>query len=476
VQIKIVGREQNSGSTFRQWIKGLKMASGDLVWIAESDDCAHHLFLERLVAEFYDPYVVLAYCQSALVGPNHELLAENFLGHTDDISSTRWRRRYSAKGPDEVERALSQKNTIPNASAVVFRRPTQLDFADDLASLRFAGDWLFYAMLLRKGKITYLPEVLNFYRRHQETVTRKSALQDTQPHESLYVKARLFETFRVSPRAIASSMAQTVVEYNGLRKRSNRKRPALSANPQLAGVLARIRVELDRSRGATASRKVLLVVDASKPGEDATSAIQLARALAAEHTVFVCSAQAWGDAATTVACALDQIILIEGTQGMGPPPGPPWRPEENIGAEIAARSDALKELIKFHQIEVIHSQTWSADQLVLSMIGDLRIAWFIHLDGVLDGISSGSDAPALSGRAAAAILNAATGIFYSQECDFTRLGPLASLVRNDQKRWLIDPESAFDRITAACDDSLDACAFDRVSASSRTIEDAVDSS
>jgi hypothetical protein len=286
----------------------------------------------------------------------------------------------------------------------------------------------------------------------------------------------LFETFRVSPRAIASSMVQTVVEYNGLGKRLNRKRPALSANQKLAGVLARIRVSLDGPCAAAASRKVLLVVDARGPGEDAASAIRLARTLAAEHTVFVCSAQARGDAATTVARALDRVILIEGTQGMCPPPGPRRRPEAILSGEVADRSDALKELIKFHQIEVIHSRTWSADQLVLSVIADLRAAWFIHLDGVLDGISNDCDAPALSGRTAAAILSAATGIFYSQECDFARLGPLASLVRNDQKRWLIDHESALDRITAACNDALDACAFDRVSATSRAIEDAVDSS
>src|SRR6202030_3247985 len=110
----------------------------------------------------------------------------------------------------------SQKNTIPNASAVVFRRPMHLDFADELVKLRFAGDWFFYAMLIRTGKIAYLPEVLNFYRRHEDTVTHLSVRQDTQPQESLYVKARVFETFAVSPNAIARSLARTVLEYNQL--------------------------------------------------------------------------------------------------------------------------------------------------------------------------------------------------------------------------------------------------------------------
>lgn len=38
--------EQNSGSPFKQWQKGLKLAKGDFVWIAESDDYCDLNFLE----------------------------------------------------------------------------------------------------------------------------------------------------------------------------------------------------------------------------------------------------------------------------------------------------------------------------------------------------------------------------------------------------------------------------------------------
>ena len=200
VPMRIVVNEQNSGSTFRQWTKGLALATGDLVWLAESDDAAHPLFLERLVPEFFDPEVVLAYCQSALIGPDGERLANDFLGHTDDISVTRWRSRYSVHASQEAEEALSQKNTIPNASAVLFRRPERLAFAAELETLRFAGDWLFYALLIKGGKISFLPEVLNFYRRHEATVSHRSVREDTQASETLAVKASVFENYPVSPR------------------------------------------------------------------------------------------------------------------------------------------------------------------------------------------------------------------------------------------------------------------------------------
>src|SRR3984957_7238976 len=37
----------NSGSTFKQWNKGVRLARGEYVWIAESDDYSDTRFLER---------------------------------------------------------------------------------------------------------------------------------------------------------------------------------------------------------------------------------------------------------------------------------------------------------------------------------------------------------------------------------------------------------------------------------------------
>ena len=123
VPMRIIVNERNNGSTFRQWMKGLSLATGDLVWIAESDDACHPQLLERLVPEFYDPEVVIAYSQSAIIGAEGELISDHFLGYTDDLSPDRWRSPFSVPADEEVEFALSHKCTIPNASAALFRRP-----------------------------------------------------------------------------------------------------------------------------------------------------------------------------------------------------------------------------------------------------------------------------------------------------------------------------------------------------------------
>src|SRR3984893_17231816 len=47
-RIRIELNETNSGSTFRQWKKGIALARGEYIWIAESDDYSDERFLEQL--------------------------------------------------------------------------------------------------------------------------------------------------------------------------------------------------------------------------------------------------------------------------------------------------------------------------------------------------------------------------------------------------------------------------------------------
>ncbi len=316
--MQIVVNERNSGSTFQQWIKGLKLATGDLIWIAESDDSSHPEFLERLVPQFYESDVALAYCQSALIGPNGERLSDNFLGHTDDISDSRWRHAYSVRGTVEAAEALSLKNTIPNASAVMFRRPGDIEFGKELESLRFAGDWLFYAMLVRSGKISYLPEALNYYRRHERTVTHQSIREETHPRETLLVKAKIFETFNLPANTIARSLGWSILEYNQLSDRFSLRRPVFTANLHLSLVLSQIRSSLRKRQASGDGMKVLLVIRDMLPGAESLANIHLANALARNYSVFLCNSQPERNDANLIQQLDDRIILLEGTLGSTP--------------------------------------------------------------------------------------------------------------------------------------------------------------
>ncbi len=450
VPMQIVVNEENSGSTFRQWMKGLALATGDLVWIAESDDSANPLFLERLVPEFFDPEVVLAYCQSALIGPDGEPLADDFLAHTDDISLTRWRTRYSVEAALEAEQALSQKNTIPNASAVLFRRPEHLDFAAELEELRFAGDWLFYARLIRDGKISFLPEILNFYRRHDATVSHNCIREDTQASESLSVKASVLESYPVSARAIAASLARSVFEYVELTEVMKLNRPGFIANPSLSGPLSRIRTSLDRQLHSPTALKILLAVSETDTAGKSAEFIRLAGVLAGEHTVFILSTRPIDGHAELLTRLDERIIFLEGA--LGPTPwsdsGQEW--DRTASRPANRRAEILRELIRFHRIDVIHTFSSRADRLILSIIDLLDVPWLIHSSSVLDALSrQADDEPELS-RQATAIIRTAAGVFYDRDDDFARLEQRATQVPADKARWLIDRESSIDRIGATC--------------------------
>ena len=48
----IVFNEKNTGNTFIQWNKGISLAKGKYIWIAESDDYCENTLLEKLVEEW----------------------------------------------------------------------------------------------------------------------------------------------------------------------------------------------------------------------------------------------------------------------------------------------------------------------------------------------------------------------------------------------------------------------------------------
>ncbi|HJP98702.1 MAG TPA: glycosyltransferase, partial [Rhodanobacteraceae bacterium] len=178
IPLRLVRNSVNSGCVSWQWAKGVELASGDLVWIAEADDLCEPEFLENLTAAMKDRSVVLAYCQSRQIDEAGNVLADSYLRYTDDVSRRHWLRAYRENGADENRKYLAIKNTIPNVSAVLFRRDAlRKALARELATMRsfkVAGDWVAYLAVLEQGDIAFVPESLNQHRRHESSVTTGS--------------------------------------------------------------------------------------------------------------------------------------------------------------------------------------------------------------------------------------------------------------------------------------------------------------
>src|ERR1700722_7016247 len=93
-RVRIEFNTTNSGSTFKQWNKGVRLAHGEYVWIAESDDYADARLLERLVGILEsEPEVVFAYCRSWQVSAADVLdgFGDSYL---DFLQTSRWTADY----------------------------------------------------------------------------------------------------------------------------------------------------------------------------------------------------------------------------------------------------------------------------------------------------------------------------------------------------------------------------------------------
>jgi glycosyltransferase involved in cell wall biosynthesis len=174
-RVRIEFNTANSGSTFKQWNKGVRLARGEYVWLAESDDYADERLLETLVARLdADPSAVLCNCRSWRVSSDGEIngFLDSYLAHLDP---RRWTEDFVADGREECREYLVRCNTVLNASSVLFRKEVydQVGGADE--SLVFCGDWKLWAsMALTGGRIAYVGQALNYYRLHEMTVTAKS--------------------------------------------------------------------------------------------------------------------------------------------------------------------------------------------------------------------------------------------------------------------------------------------------------------
>jgi Glycosyl transferase family 2 len=161
--------ETNSGSTFKQWNKGVRLSRGQYLWIAESDDYSDERFLERLVAALEaDQEITFVYCRSWRVcdgQPN--TYADDYL---EPLDARRWKADFVVDGREECRERFIYANPVPNASAVVFRRAAYERAGGADENLRLCGDWKLWAAMALQGKIAYLSEPLNYFRSHSASV------------------------------------------------------------------------------------------------------------------------------------------------------------------------------------------------------------------------------------------------------------------------------------------------------------------
>ena len=172
---RYVPAQRNSGSPFAQWNKGVAMAQGRYIWIAESDDYAEPTLLEKLVPLLENnPQVGIAYGQSYLVNEQGEVLNSYEENLRFIYKTERWQRAFVENGKVANRNWLLFHNPIPNASGVLMRKAAYeaAGKADD--TMRLNGDWLHYAKILSEYDLAFIPEHLNYFRVHLKSQREKA--------------------------------------------------------------------------------------------------------------------------------------------------------------------------------------------------------------------------------------------------------------------------------------------------------------
>ena len=150
---QIVVNETNSGSPFKQWNKGINLAKGELIWIAESDDYCELNMLEELVGAYLaKPNVVVAFS-------SYIMFDDEGGKYIPPIHGTAY-----YYGKDFVSKWLAMDCVIRNASGAVFKKDAFLQIPNSYANLRQCGDYLFWVMIAEHGYVAYVNKNLTYFR------------------------------------------------------------------------------------------------------------------------------------------------------------------------------------------------------------------------------------------------------------------------------------------------------------------------
>ena len=165
--------ESNSGSAFRQWAKGIRIAKGELIWIAESDDWAEPEFLETLVSAFDGgTNIALAYCRILRTFKDGSI--DELCSWGEVIHKERWQQNFVCWGNEFIENYLIYRNVIVNASAVLFKRDVALNHLEEIIHYRYCGDWLFWALMVQGRQLAFVAHPLSYFRRYESATSLKN--------------------------------------------------------------------------------------------------------------------------------------------------------------------------------------------------------------------------------------------------------------------------------------------------------------
>ena len=197
----VVYNEKNSGSPFAQWQKGISIAKGDWIWIAESDDVAESNFLEMLISNVDKyPSVGLVYSHLRWVDAHGKLMYSE--EDTNDV--------FFYTGEEFIRQKLLYTTTIYNVSSAMFKKEIALSIEWSLFNnMKTCGDYFFYTLMSEKANVIEICNVLDNYRIHDHNTSGKEMQAVGKGFfEGMPILDRITEHYHISQRVYAMHYAR----------------------------------------------------------------------------------------------------------------------------------------------------------------------------------------------------------------------------------------------------------------------------
>lgn len=191
----IVYNTKNSGSTFIQWRRGIDIAAGEYIWIAESDDYADVHFLENVMTSITKEESSHCFSMSYYVDENNEITSakEEVIDNSTRMDCETF-----------VANKMLYGCLIYNASMVVFRKDVlrNLDW-NIISSFKLCGDWLFWNMTILNGgtNVSEVKQPLNYHRRHSSNTSSRKEVEGYTFLEGYTVSKRTFERLKLQNKS-----------------------------------------------------------------------------------------------------------------------------------------------------------------------------------------------------------------------------------------------------------------------------------
>jgi glycosyltransferase involved in cell wall biosynthesis len=193
INIRKIYNKTNSGTAFKQWKKGFENVTGDYVWIAEADDYCKETLISNLIKPILkNENILISYADTAFIDIEGKIIMKTIKPEIDIRKTGHWNKSFINNGKNEIENYTFLNCTIANVSSCIIKKDDYEQYLTESCDYKQAGDWIFYANVMKNGYISYTNKVLNYYRVHgnnvSSTMNHKNHIDEINKIHSKFIK------------------------------------------------------------------------------------------------------------------------------------------------------------------------------------------------------------------------------------------------------------------------------------------------